>query len=351
MSGVLDFLFEGRPPPTSTNYGQTVTDMPKWLSDYTTSLVANAGAVAGQPYQAYEGPRLAGLTPDQLNAFDITRNSSGAYNPLMTGATNAAQGALTTAQPYLDKAGQSFPDQASRYMDPYVSNVIDRAGTLANRQLNEKFLPSVQGVFGSAGQDARSTGMRQVVDRGVRDLTEGLNEQALGALSGAYTTAGQQFNADAARQGALAQTAGNLSLDQARTESDLATTNQSLALRDAAAQENIGQTQQADTQRSLDLAYGDFQAQRDYPKSGLDWLSSILGSTPTGRSMTTSSTGPATSAGPTGVQQIGSIATGLAGLMQMMGGNKKAPSTSGVPGSGYMKRGGRVGGLRYRYGA
>ena len=63
MGGALDFLFEGKAPPSVTTYGSTVTDMPKWLSDYTQGLIGKANAVAGEDYQAYGGPRLAGLTP------------------------------------------------------------------------------------------------------------------------------------------------------------------------------------------------------------------------------------------------------------------------------------------------
>ena len=57
---VLDFLFEGKPPKAVTTYGQTVTDVPKWLSDYTQGLIARANAIAAEPYQAYGGPRIAG---------------------------------------------------------------------------------------------------------------------------------------------------------------------------------------------------------------------------------------------------------------------------------------------------
>lgn len=349
--GVLDFLFEGQPPPTQANYGQTVTDMPKWLSDYTRGIISSGAAVAGEPYQAYEGPRLAGLTPDQLRSFDITRGASGAYAPLTNAASNTAQGALTQVKPYFDAAAKTTPEAISEYMNPYVSNVIDYAGTLANRQLNEKFLPSVQNVFGAAGQDARSTQMRRTVDQGVRDLTEGLHEQSLGALSQAYQQAGSQFSTDASRLGQLGTNLGNLSLDTARTEGDLATNQQNLALRDAAAVNAIGQEQQQDTQRSLDLAYQDFQNQRDYPRSGLDWLSNLIQGTPSGRATTTASTGPASSVSPSGLQQIGSVATGVAGLLDLL--KKKTPeSPTTASGSA---RGGRVGyrrgGLRYAYAA
>ena len=69
MSGVLDFLFEGKPPASVTTYGQTATDVPKWMSDYTQGLIARANAVAAEEYIPYEGPRIAGFDQDQQQAI------------------------------------------------------------------------------------------------------------------------------------------------------------------------------------------------------------------------------------------------------------------------------------------
>jgi hypothetical protein len=230
----------------------------------------------------------------------------------MQGATQAAQGALAQTAPYLQKAGRTFPEAVGEYMDPYIENVINRASTLTGRTLNEKFLPSVANYFGAAGSGPRSTQMRRVVDQGVRDLTEGLNEQTLAALSGGYGQAGQLFGQDAARMGALAQTAGGLGLSSAATQAALAEQGQNLALRDAASQAAIGEAIQSDQQRSLDLAYQDFLNQRDYPRGQVDWLSQIIQGTPHGMVGATSGTGPAQAYQPSGASQLGSlITTGL----------------------------------------
>jgi hypothetical protein len=347
MGNALDFLFEGKPPPSTTTYGSTTTDMPKWLSDYTQGLIGRANSIAAEPYQAYGGPRLAGLNEDQMRSFDITRGSSGSYMPGMTAAQGAAQGAPGTAQPYFDKAAQTYPDQASRYMNPYISNVIDRAGTLAQRQLNEKFLPGVQQMFGAAGASPRSTNMRRTVDQGVRDLTEGLHEQALGALSQGYQQGASAFGADASRMGAIGQMAGNLQLGSAALGGGLATDMQTAQLRDAQAQNAIGAQQQQDTQRSLDLAHQDFEQQRDYPMQQADWLSNIIRGTPHGTTGTSTSTGPGSIFQPSPLAQLGSLATGVGGIMEVFGDQNA--------------RGGRIrrrprpryneGGLRYAYGS
>lgn len=335
--GALDFLFEGKPPPSVTTYGSSTTDMPKWLSDYTQGLIGRANSIAAEPYQPYGGPRLAGLTPDQQNAFDITRQSSGSYIPGMQQAQQAAGSAVSSAQPYFNKAGQTYPEAVGQYMNPYVENVINRGSQLATRTLNESFLPGVANYFGASGSGPRSTQMRATVDRGVRDLTEGLNSQNQAALAEAYESGANTFGQDAARLSGLGSTIGNLNLAQAGTQAGLAETNQGLQLRDAAAQEAVGQAQQADTQKSLDLGYQDFQNQRDYPKNQTDWLASVIRGTPTPQTTNSASTGPASSMQASPIGQLGSLATGIAGIW-----NAFKPGTQ-------KKRGGRVSGLEYIY--
>lgn len=328
MSG-LDFLFEGKPPPSVTTYGSSTTGMPRWMSDYTQGLITRANAIAAEPYQAYQGPRQAGLNEDQNRAFDITRSATGMYTPWINNAQQNAQGALGAAQPYMNAAARTYPQAASEYMDPYQENVINRAATLTNRTLNEKFLPQVANYFGANGATPRSTQMRATVDRGVRDLTEGLHEQSLGALSQGYQTGANIFASDANRQGALGQTAGQLSIESGRAGADIARTGQDLTLRDAAANAAVGETIQGDQQRSLDLAYEDFARQRDYPRQNVDWMSSVMQGTPRDTVQTNQSNGPANIYQPSPIAQAGSLATGVAALYDIFkkarGGRINAP--------------------------
>src|SRR5688500_18809425 len=131
--GVLDFLFEGSPPPSTTTYGTTVENMPQWLSDYTQALIARANMVAAEPYQPYQGPRVAGFTDDQTNAFDVIRNNIGNWNDEFDASKSATQGGLNQSMPYLEGAAQGVPNQISEYMSPYTSHVIDRAKDVATR--------------------------------------------------------------------------------------------------------------------------------------------------------------------------------------------------------------------------
>jgi len=277
---VSNFLFEGSSPDPTTSYGTTAENMPRWLSEYAQGVMGRSAAVGNEPYQAYGGPRLADMTQDQNRAYELTRSNVGSYAP------------------YLQSASRTFPQAAQEYMNPYSENVINRAGTLANRALNEKFLPSLSAKFGSRGSDVRSSAYRRAADRGVRDLTEGMQEQANAELARGYENAGTMFNQDATRMGTLGQQV------------------QQMGLTDAAALESAGRSQQGETQKSLDLGYEDFERQRDYPRENLNWMADMMRGAPQERTVNTTQTGTADYVNPSPLQQFGSIATGIGGILQ-----------------------------------
>ena len=99
MPSEIDFLFEGKPPQSVTTYGQTVENIPKWMSDYTQGLIARANAAAAEPYIPYGGPRIAGFTPEQQAAWGLTEANIGAYQPyLEAGAAGYGGGLQRAAQ-------------------------------------------------------------------------------------------------------------------------------------------------------------------------------------------------------------------------------------------------------------
>lgn len=304
--GVLDFLFEGSPPPSTTTYGSTVENMPQWLSDYTQALIARANMVAAEPYQAYQGPRVAGFTDDQTNAFDVIRNNIGNWNDEFDASKTATSGALSQAMPYFQGAAQTTPEAIQAYMDPYVGNVIDRSKLEANRNWTENIMPSISGRFIRGGQQG-SGAHQDLLQRAGRDVTEGLNSQALAALSDAYRTAGTQFSTDASRLASIGTNVGQLGLQTGSQLSGLAQMQQQLSGRDAASLAAAGETQQQQIQRNLDTAYGDFVAQRDYPKQQVDWMSNIIRGLPHDTTSTTSETGPADVYQPSPISQLMSL--------------------------------------------
>jgi hypothetical protein len=198
--------------------------------------------------------------------------------------------------------------------------VIDRAKVEANRNYTENILPRLDKKFTAAGQYG-SSAMAREANRAARDLTEGLNSQSNAALSQAYTTGAQIYGQDQSRQLGLAQLAGQLggqerdSLLRAGAQMGaLGQTQQALGLQGAAALDTIGQMQQGQNQKNLDLAYSDFQQQRDFPRQTVDWLSTVIRGMPAPVSTTSTSTGPANVYQPSPLNQIGQLATGIAGI-------------------------------------
>jgi hypothetical protein len=332
MGGVTDFLFEGKAPPSTTTYAKTSTEIPQFMQDYTQGLISRANAIAAEPYQQYGGPRVAGFTPDTQNAFSMTRQAANSYmGPLQQAlglteqAASPGASGLAQAQPYLNQASQGFNGQAAQqYMDPYISNVIDRAKLEANRNYNENIMPGLTNRFTASGQYG-SSAMAREANRAARDLTEGLDSNAAAQLSGAYQQAGSLFNADQARQLAVGQTTGQLAGQQQGAQLQagaqmgaLGQAQQQLGLSGAAALDTVGQEQQTQNQKNLDVAYQDFLNQTNYPKQNIDWMNSVIRGLPMSSTQNTTSTGPANAYQPSPLSQLGSFGTGLAGINEII---------------------------------
>lgn len=325
--GVLDFLFEGKPPPSVSTYGSTTESMPKWMSDYLQGTVARANSIAGEGYQTYGGPRIADFNDTQQQGFDLTRTNVGSYKPGMDLAKSFEEQAggadtLGAASPYIGRASQSFPEARSAYMDPYVDDVINKSELDASRFYNEKIQPSLNNQFTAAGQYGSSAHMREA-DRAARDLTEGLQTNSLAARSHGYETAGNLFGADANRQGQLATTVGNLAGQDAAIKGqagrDLGTLTQAqygMGAADSAALGAIGSQEQGMDQANLDLGYSDFQAQRDYPRQQVDWLNGILRGLPHDTTTNTTAKAPLAGAkyGPSDASSILGLISAVKGM-------------------------------------
>ena len=81
--GVLDFLFQGNPPPSVTTYGETTSNVPAWYSDYTQGLISKANAIAAEPYQPYTQARIARYDPLQTAAYTKTAGLECTYSPMI----------------------------------------------------------------------------------------------------------------------------------------------------------------------------------------------------------------------------------------------------------------------------
>jgi len=295
MGSTTNFLFEGKPPASTTTYGTTVEGTPKWMSDYTQGLIARANAAAAEPYIPYGGPRIAGFDPAQETAFGLTEENVGAYRPYLeagqagaAGGLEAAGGMRERAQPYIDAATGKWTDPgvAESYMNPYISGVLERQEQLAQRTLEDKFLPGLQRAFAGAGQLGSRGGegsMETTGLRGMQEIQEGLEAQRLASLGEHYGQAADIYGRDITSARELARVSGALDEAQAGAMYQgadvmgrMGEAAQRMGLTDAAAMEAVGAQRRGLEQGSLDLAYQDFLEQRDLPWDRLGKMSELI---------------------------------------------------------------------------
>lgn len=285
-----DFLFQNQAPSVWTSPSWSNTSAPEWWQAAAQGLIGRASQVAGQDYQAYSGPRIAGLDPLQQQAVNNANTYAPGVNNTLGSATNLAEG-----------AGNLY-DQSDfeKFMSPYTTGVVDRIADLGARNLSEKLLPEVNDTFIRAGQFGGSRNA-DFTARALRDTQESILGQQATALEsaqknamGAYQDAqGRQLQAGQT-MGALGQITGNESRNQLDQMMKLGTVPQSLQ------------------QANLDLAAKDFENQVNYPQKQLELLNSILrGYAPTAGSTTTSYTAQ----NPSSVATYNSPLTNIAGVL------------------------------------
>ena len=137
---IQDYLFGASPAPTVTS--TTNNDLPLWYQQYLQSIAAKGTQVAGEGYQTYGGPRIAGLTADQNTAYGNLRAGIGQYQPM-----------LATAGEYATNAGSGFDEgEFNQYMNPYMDGVTNQIARLGARNLSEDILPAVGDTFIRSGQ-------------------------------------------------------------------------------------------------------------------------------------------------------------------------------------------------------
>jgi len=300
------------------------------LQQYAQGILSEGAAVASQPYPAYQGPTVAGLTPQSTQAGSALSSLQGQYQPTINSAINMATnasnpGALTTAlgmtpQAQADIQGSINPTSAQ--INPYINNVIQQAKDQATNYWTNTLQPSINNQFTNAGQFGSSAHER-AADQGAAQVTQNIQDTANAALAQGYTNAQQAGLAGGSALGSLAQTTGGLGyeggilgLQGAGALGTLAGTGQNLGIQGAGALDQYGQQVQQNQQQNLTSAYNQFLNQQQYPYQNVGWLSQLLngtiqGTTP-GGSTTNQQVVPA--AQGSGTAPISSVIGGLGSL-------------------------------------
>lgn len=308
---------------TKTQTTYTMSTMPSWYTNYAQDILSNQQGISSRPFTPYDSTqRVAGFNPTQQQGFNLTQQSAYSYQPTLTQAQGALQGAMdrssmTAMSPWLAAAGRSSVDLGSQYMNPYLENVVNRFGELGARTLREQLMPAIQSKYISAGQlggptrpgtgaSGAPSGMMTDAARALRDVQEGVLKQQQQAMYEGWNQATNLASQDLSRMGQLASMVasayGQDTANQLAASGQLAQIAQQMqqqGLAGAGAITSIGNQQQ-----SLDQAYRDAQYQEFLRASGYDQaqidnmmktFSGIAPAIPQGQVSTQTSKAPSTS--------------------------------------------------------
>ena len=242
-------LFQGS-PQTATSYTTSSTETPKWMQDAIYNQIQVAQNIANAPYQKYDMPTVAELSPLQQQAYqqvqanqgfyqgDLDKAQSGMYGFSNKGTADALQQSqgqylrqglvdqnLNAGQNYFNKAGQmdivaagqpalskAMGMDAVGAAQPYLSQAGQAAGNIVNsaqpymsqagattaQALSDRALSAANPYLTAAAQSSAQnigqymspyqTGVMDVIAKqGGRNLTENL----LPGVSDAFIKAGQ----------------------------------------------------------------------------------------------------------------------------------------------------------------
>lgn len=325
------------PPEAPTEQTVNQSNLPAYAQPYFERLLNRTEAESNTDYTPYTGDRIAEFNGDTTQSFDAVRDLQGTPAEL-TQASGIASGQggfqsgmiesgynganiASTYSPQNFQTGTFDDATAQDYMDPYVTQVMDRMQARGTERFNEQ-----KGARNSAAVEAGAFGgTRAAIVDGMaqRELNQQLSDIEGQQLSQAYQNAGQMFTSDQGRglqaqglteESARAGAGMNLQAQEATDTSfaradelgirgmmanedarrgaaevqlgastqlgGIAQMGQQLGLQQADALSSVGGAQQAQTQQGLDIAETDFTNQRDFDRQQLNFYSSILRGVP-----------------------------------------------------------------------
>jgi len=232
----------------------TAQQLNPFIQDILSRNYQFAQQVAAQPYQAYQGPRIAGFRPQEMQAFQTVEQA--ATNQV--GAQQLQQ-ATDIAQRAAGYSPQQFQQDVSGFMSPFQTSVIDAtmarlAQNRAERDAATKAQMASSRAFGNERRGVYEAQLAGEQDLNTAQTLANLYNQGYTQAAGfAQGLPGQQLAGAAALSGY-----GQQALSNQQTYANMLAAS--------------GQSQRDMAQRNLELAYQDFQAQRAYPQQQLQTL-------------------------------------------------------------------------------
>ena len=138
-------LFQGT-PQTATSYTTSTTETPKWMQDAIYNQIQIAQNIANRPFEAYEMPTVAELSPLQQQAYRQVQENAGFYKPTMTAAQTGMQGFSTAGT-----ADQLRAAQAANLRPGMIDPNLQASQQLFGRAAGVDVAGAGAPAFGAAG--------------------------------------------------------------------------------------------------------------------------------------------------------------------------------------------------------
>ena len=276
----------------ATGVGQqtgTESSLSNWAGPYVTEMLGRGQALAGQDYQAFQGPLTAGASPVQETAFQG-----------IAGLT------IPTEQMKAFTPQQFTAEDASRLMNPYLEAALNPQIEEARRQaqitnLGNRTALTRAGAFGggrgalmeSEGQRNLATNLANITGQGYKTAYD----QALG-----------QFNREQ-----------ELGLTSTKSAQDF-------GLAALQRQADFGAQQRAIEQQGIEADIAQFKEERDYPYKQTQYMQSLLQGLPLAAQTYSYSQ-------PSALSNILSQSGGIMDLYDRIFGTKAATPTSTTGGT------------------
>lgn len=286
---------------TTTSQTQTYSPNPV-VGSAGTQAINMAQNAASTPFSLPNAP-VAGLTPDQLQAFQQYRDIQGMAQPYYNQAQGYMQG---SAAPI---TGQDV----AQYYNPMADRVLANLHETQGQQMGDLTGRLTQ-TAGGVGASRIAVGQSELARQ--HNLAEGQT------LSGLYD-----------RALGAAQQQKQMMANAGYGIANLGTTAQGSALQGTGALNQSGNFQQGYNQAVLNSPYQNELARLAYPFQTAQFLAGITGGLSGAMGGTTSGTGTTTGPAPSIWSQLlgaGVAGAGMAGQMGLFGGGGSTPGSIGV---------------------
>lgn len=264
----------GSSAPTTTTVQQN--SLPEFVEPYLKGALDRSVQESYQSYQPYAGQRLSYFSPDELAAQGMARG----FYSTAPGGYDVGIGRAAMTSGYQGIPYSNF--RLQNYMNPFQQNVTD----IQKREAIRRSQQMGSNIMGQAAQAGGLGGYREAIMQAERqrNLAQQLDDiQGKGSLQG-FMNAQQQLERDRAERARAAQ----IALSGATALPGLLDARGRNVQQRIAAASKLGGEARGLRQAGMDIAYQDYLSQRDYPKSQLGFLQSMIRGMPLPMSQTVS---------------------------------------------------------------